>query len=90
VVSGLILKQVAEERPSAAFLLPKGRSFVVAAYPEVRLTLQDFRSSREWDFARLNLHLVLYSNLQKMTFSAALRFLLCFWDLVRLRLHVGT
>jgi hypothetical protein len=100
VVSGLILKQVAEKRPSAVFLLPNGRSFVVAAYPETphssgfqELPRMGFRKAqlasaclREAASAKAGSFL---SNLRKMTFSAALRFLLYFWDLVRARLHVG-
>jgi hypothetical protein len=131
VVSGLILKPVAEKRPSVAFLLPTGRSFVVAAYREVRLwpahrlagvassrslfvatPLSGFQELPRTGFRRAQLASAclreapppealrragasakagsFLSNLRKMTFSAALRFLLYFWDLFRARLHVGT
>ena len=141
VVSGLILNQVAEKRPSAAFLLPTGRSFVVAAYREVRLTGKSagcpaflpvgrggeesrtsnriyisrkprpvsgelhssgFQGVPRTGFRRAQLASAclreaasakagsFLSNLRKMTFSAALRFLLYFCDLVRARLRVET
>jgi hypothetical protein len=35
-------QQAVEKYPSAALPLPAGRSFVVAAYKQVRLTPQDF------------------------------------------------
>jgi hypothetical protein len=53
---GMSSEQAAEKRPSAAF----PSSFVIAAYHQVRLTPQDFGSSRKRDFAKLNLHLDIF------------------------------
>jgi len=50
---GVNHEQDAEKHPSAALL----SSFIVAAYLQVRLTPQDFGSSRRRDFAKPNLHL---------------------------------
>jgi len=45
-----------------SLILPrvKARGRLVAAYCQVRLTPQDFGSSRRRDFAKLNLHLALF------------------------------
>ena len=45
---------------------------VVAAYRQVRLTPQDFGSPRKRDFAKLNLHLVLFEEPGKDDFFRGL------------------